>query len=344
MRYLLTSADGKTVANTLIDSDKEHLDVSSESTITTNGRHRIGRIATATGTIFAIADEPDFLKSSQKFKNTARCIAASVNYINDIVADHKDANNKNTSRLIHNLTSLNAHNIQEIYSLIPQEEISGRMNGHVRFVRDKIRNHSTEAANVLLRIAKNNAAMKTEFSVFKKLFVAQPDLRPSFHMMHKVLMNVLYLFFPDFTDKGIELDVDRSDAVAYFDYESIHVALYHLIDNAAKYSKPDSKLHISIAISGQMLALSFKMRSTKVLTEEHNQIYDEGFSGSLPTKLGKAGDGIGMSLVKRVVESNRGTIAFRSLPGSCETVSGIDYEINEFIVQLPTSKPRKSFE
>lgn len=344
MRYLLTAPDGRPIANTLTEADKALMDSVPESMLTSDGRRRIGRISTPLGTIFAVSEDEDFIRSSQKFKNTAKCIANSIRYIDEVIADHKTASNKSTSRLIHNLTSLNAHNIQEIYSLIPQEEISGRVSGHIRYVREKIENDPSEAASVLLRIAKNNAAMKTEFSVFKKLFVAQPDLRPSFHMMHKVLLNILYLFFPEFTDKGVEVVVDKSDATAYFDYESIHVALYHLIDNAAKYSKPDSKLHINITTSGKMLALAFKMRSTRVLAEEQARIYDEGFSGSLPTRIGKAGDGIGMSLVKKILESNRGTISFRSHPNSCEVASGIEYEVNEFIMQLPMSKARRNAE
>jgi signal transduction histidine kinase len=298
----------------------------------------VGKISNNMGIIWAISNDIDFTKSSQKFKNTAKCILDAIKYINEIAAEQREINNRNTSRLIHNLTTLNAHNIQEIYSLIPQEEISGKVHNHISYVREKISNDPTEASKVLLRIAKNNASMKTEFSVFKKLFVAQPELRPSFHMMHKVLMNILYLFFPDFTDKDVEVVVERSEAVAYFDYESIHVALYHLIDNAAKYTRPDSKLHISMTTGVPYTTLVFRMKSTRILPDEREKIFDEGFSGSLPQLIGKSGSGIGMSLVKKILESNRGTVSHRSQPNTGEFLMGIEYQVNEFILQLPTSK------
>lgn len=339
MRYLITSIDGKVIASTLSEQDEKYFHgINCESLTSANGRFRLGKISNTLGSIWAISDDADFVKSSQKFKNTAKCILDSIKYINEIAAEQREINNRNTSRLIHNLTTLNAHNIQEIYSLIPQEEISGRVKDHISYVRAKISSDPTEASKVLLRIAKNNASMKTEFSVFKKLFVAQPDLRPSFHMMHKVLMNILYLFFPEFTDKEVEVVVERSEAVAYFDYESIHVALYHIIDNAAKYTRPDSKLYINITAGVPHATIVFRMMSTKILPHEREKIFDEGFSGSLPQLIGKSGSGIGMSLVKRILESNKGTVSHRSQPNSGEFLMGIEYQINEFILQLPSSK------
>ena len=180
--------------------------------------------------------------------------------------------------------------------------------------------------------------MKTEFSVFKKLFVAQPEMRPTFHVVHKVLMNVLYLFFPDFTDKDVDVVVEQSDSKAYFDYESMHVALYHMIDNAAKYTKPKSTLRISIVTEASKLKISFQMCSLKILKEEQERIFEEGFSGSISEKTGKSGDGVGMSLVKRIIESNNGTIIAHSVDRSNETFFNIEYQTNEFVIKLPLAK------
>ncbi len=340
MRYELISVDGRKIASTLISSDTALLlKVSAESQIMADGKVRGGCIQSEAGKIFAFSNDPDYIKSSQKFKNTAKCILSAIGYINEIAAEQREINNKNTTRLIHNLTSLNAHNIQEIYSLIPQEEISGKMKGHVEYVKNTIKQNPLEASKVLLRLAKNNAAMKTEFSVFKKLFNARPELRPSFHTVHKVLMNVLYLFFPDFTDKAVDVVVDRSDAIAFFDYESMHVALYHMIDNAAKYTKPNSKLYINIVAGSPSLTLIFRMCSTKIQPGEREKIFDEGFSGEIPISAGKSGSGIGMSLVKRIIDSNNGGITLRTHDETEEHHFGIEYQINEFVVRLPAIKP-----
>lgn len=335
MRYELLSKDGKKIAGTLLASDTALLpSITAESQLLRNGAIRAGCITNANGKITAFSNDPDLLRSSQKFKTIARSILESIKYIDEISEEQR----KNSRRLIHNLTSINAHNIQEIYSLIPQEEISGKMRGHVDYVKKIITQNSTEAAKIILRLAKNNAAMKTEFSVFKKLFDASPDLRPSSHVVHKVLMNLLYLFFPDFTDKTVDVVVDQSNATAFFDYESMHVALYHMIDNAAKYTKPNSELKISINLDSSNLFIAFRMLSIKIFKDESGRIFDEGFSGRIPIHIGKSGDGIGMSLVKRIIESNGGQIGIKIHDESQETHFGIDYQINEFVVTLPLAK------
>lgn len=340
MRYELTSSDGKKIASTLIASDHVFLStISAESQIFRDGKMRAGCITNSNGKIYAFSNDSDYIKSSQKFKNTAKCILESIKYIDEIAAEQREINNKNTTRLIHNLTSLNAHNIQEIYSLIPQEEISGRMSDHIEFAKKIVEKNPSDTAKVLLKLAKNNAAMKTEFSVFKKLFNARPELRPSIHTVHKVLMNVLYLFFPDFTDKAVEVIVNQSAASAFFDYESMHVALYHMIDNAAKYTKPSSKLNISITAGPQTMTMVFRMCSIKILKIEQDKIFDEGFSGSIPARIGKSGHGVGMSLVKRIIESNNGAITVSTLDGTEEQHFGIEYQVNEFTMHLPLKKP-----
>lgn len=339
MRYNLVSVDGKKIASTLTSAESALLaTVLSESVLVFNNKGRAGRLISKHGMIYAFSDDPDCIRSSQKFKNIARAILNSIEYVNETVTDQIEANNRNTKRLIHNLTSLNAHNIQEIYALISQDEISGKMRGHIDYAKSVIESNTLEAAKTLLRLAKNNASMKAEISVFNKLFNATPDLRPYTHVMHKVLMNVLYLFFPDFNDKSVDIIVQQSEASAYFDYESIHVALYHIIDNAAKYTIPDTKFFIDISEEHPDLIVKFRMCSTKILEKERAKIYDEGFSGSIASLTGKAGSGIGMSLVKRIVESNNGSISLKPLDGSEGKNFGIDFQTNEFILKLPSRK------
>ena len=155
MRYQLQSIDGKKIASTLIAGDAAWIpQIINESQLIANGKMRVGSFQNTDGRLFAFSNNPDYLKSSQSFKRTARCILESTNYINEIAAEQREINNRNTTRLIHNLTSLNAHNIQEIYSLIPQEEISGRTRGHIDFVKEKILAYPKEAAQVFLRLAK----------------------------------------------------------------------------------------------------------------------------------------------------------------------------------------------
>lgn len=297
---------------------------------------RAGKLSSDIGTVFGFTNDKDHISSSQLFKVNLSSTLNSIPHIKNISEEIKKEQNKNTSRLIHNLTSLNAHNIQEIYSLISQESMSNTKEAHIKYVENVIKEDPREAAITILRIAKNNAAMKTEFSVFKKLFTTNPSLSKKNHNTHKVLMNVFYLFFPDFTDKDVKVIVgDEHIRTAYFDYESIHVALYHLIENTTKYIKPKTQLNIIIAETEKNVEIKFDMISVQIKESERKTIFEEGISGDLSIKLGKSGEGIGLSRVKKIIELNSGEIEVLPFPETLDDSSGFPYQRNIFTMKLP---------
>lgn len=232
---------------------------------------RIGVVKNTNGTAFAISKSKDALKSSRAFISKINAAADSLEFLGSVQNEIERKINSDTARLIHNLTSLNAHNIQEIYSLVPQENLANKVDGHIDIVENVVKDNTRACALTLLRIAKNNAAIKTEFSVFKRLFDSSPQLQERTHHFHKVLMNVLYLFFTDFTDKSVNVKVQKSQLTAYFDYESMHVALYHIIENSVKYVLPKSEVNIGIKEDGQFLSISFDMISTQIKKRGSNK-------------------------------------------------------------------------
>ena len=190
----------------------------------------------------------------------------------------------------------------------------------------------------MLRIAKNNAAVKAEFSVFNKIFDSNPRLERKNHNIHKVLMNILYLFFPDFTDKHVLVGVScPENTIAYFDYESIHVALYHLVENSVKYVKPYTGLSIEIFRDNDKVTLEFDMNSLAIYEHEIDSIFDDGYSGDLSKKTGKAGSGIGLSRVKDILAINNSKISVSIDEATRQEQDNAHYQRNIFRIELPTS-------
>ena len=108
------------------------------------------------GTVIAFSSTKDYIKSSKKFSTALDVILNSTEMVNQVVKEARASINKSTSRLIHNLTSLNAHNIQEIYSLIPQENVSQKIGGlnsicrgyRERGIREKLHFHFLELQKI----------------------------------------------------------------------------------------------------------------------------------------------------------------------------------------------------
>ncbi|MEJ3595081.1 sensor histidine kinase [Pseudomonas bubulae] len=289
--------------------------------------------------VYGFTNNKDYILSSQKFRTALSVIMDSAVTIGEVIAVSRQAVNKSTSRLLHNLTSLNAHNIQEIYSLLPQEMLAKRTSGQVRLVEDLVSKQMRDTALALLRIAKNNAAMKTEFSVFNKLFDSNPKLQRKSHNVHKVLMNVFYIFFADFTDKDVKVEVEcEGIQMAYFDYESIHVALFQIIENAVKYIQPKTDLSVCIYELADEIVIDFKMISLQITSGERKLIFDEGFSGTYSEKTGKSGSGIGLSRAKDILLLNSASIEVDFDSSTQHTLLGVPYQNNTFLIRLPRKK------
>lgn len=235
------------------------------------------------------------------------------------------------NRLVHNLTSINAHNIQEIYDIVPQDILTSNLSDQLKHIEREIKRRPKKAALMFLRIAKHNIHMKSEFSIYKKLDRSNPTLDIRRHPVRKVILNVLHTFFIDFSDKNVNVLIEEYSGEIKFDYETIQVAFYHFLDNAAKYTKHNSEFEISFKEKHEELDIIFKMESLKIEDDEVEKIYTEGYSGKNANRIQKNGDGIGLWRIIQMFDLNqvkleikRGTVI--------ENVMGFDFTLNTFIM------------
>lgn len=136
VRYRILNNENEIIFCNLCPKETDKLSsITSISQQVGNQNLRAGLINNKHGSVYAFTSQSDYFKSSRKFKTVIEAISNSIGMITSLVEEAKDQQNKSTSRLIHNLTSLNAHNIQEIYSLIPQENVSKKMGGKLLLLK-----------------------------------------------------------------------------------------------------------------------------------------------------------------------------------------------------------------
>ncbi|MDH5414481.1 MAG: ATP-binding protein, partial [Flavobacteriaceae bacterium] len=241
---------------------------------------------------------------------------------------------KKVNRLVHNLTSINAHNIQEIYDLIPQDILVQNWKKQLKYIEDNLKENPKKAALMFIRIAKHNTHMKSEFSIYKK--IERDDsvkLDNKEHNLRNVLLNTLHTFFSDFKENNVFVDVKEFVYKLEFDYETIQVALYHLLENTTKYTLPNSSVEISAYDNNTFVYLKFQMTSIYIEPGERKSVLKEGVSSNLAIKLGKQGDGIGMWRIKQMMELNEGE--FRCEFGEQKTNRvGIKFADNVFTLRF----------
>lgn len=122
---------------------------------------------------------------------------------------------------------------------------------------------------------------------------------------------------------GPELDHTRILA----DKDSVFIICSNLIDNAIKYTHEQGHIEVKLEENGLFLKLVVRDDGIGISPEDQERVFDEFFRVKNAYTMQHPGTGLGLSLVKKLVECHEGTIAVQSAPGKGTT----------FTVSLPTS-------
>lgn len=281
-------------------------------------------------------------KTTRLFKNEVSSIITSLRALvalfekisNDAYNKTVEETTKRVDRVIHNLKSINAHAIQELYTLIPQEQLTHNIKETSNIVEQYIAGDTKKAALTFLRMAKLNLSIKAEFSIYEKLLKGNSNLDFRNHNIRDVVMIVLYMFFADFSEKNVRVNVVDYYEKTKLDFESFQVAIYHLIENASKYIAPNSNAEISFKRNKESHTITFSMLSLYINPEEETEIFNEGYSGVQAKRTKKAGNGIGMYRAQKLIQLNNGELTLEAGDNQ-QRIDDYIYADNKFIITLP---------
>ena len=280
-------------------------------------------------------------KTSKLFKEKIELLSYTVPsmllFKNEIAQAARDEEREKYAKLVHNLKTLNAQSIMSQYKFIPQDLFAESYENLFATVQHEVERRPKEATIALLKQSKNNEYMKTEFSTHEKLTMDSPSLIMRNHVVKKVILNVYHSFDLEFKDKGVYLKIDDVAYNAWFDYDTIRVAFFHLFSNASKYIAKDSTLHVGISAEEDNVIVKFIMKSLYIYEDEINTIFDDHQSGKAAKDLNLNGSGLGMGLIRKALTINGGKIEV--IPGREKIKkSGIDYGDNLFKITIPKDK------
>ncbi|HYC61074.1 MAG TPA: response regulator [Thermoanaerobaculia bacterium] len=123
------------------------------------------------------------------------------------------------------------------------------------------------------------------------------------------------------TTKGITFDVQVDDEVAEVeaDHAKFKQILYNLLSNAVKFSKSNGVVRVRARREGEMLAVSVTDEGIGIAPEHQNVIFDEFRQIDTTVSRSYGGTGLGLSLVRKFVELQRGTVSVTSTLGEGST-------------------------
>jgi two-component system sensor histidine kinase KdpD len=112
----------------------------------------------------------------------------------------------------------------------------------------------------------------------------------------------------------IEIDVPAQLPPAAIDFARIRDVLTHLIENAAKYSPEGSAIGIRATTSNGELIVSVEDEGPGIAKAEQELVFDKFYRG-VSERYEVQGTGMGLAIVKAIVETHGGKVSLRSEPG-----------------------------
>ena len=154
-----------------------------------------------------------------------------------------------------------------------------------------------------------------------KARAANPTSRTNFDLTELVLQ-ILLSFESRATKKNLDVDPQLPDdhLMVRADRDAITQVIYNLLDNAVKFASPDSCLVIKLYKDDGKAYVSVKDRGETIPPEDLPFIFDRFHKSDRSRSMDKDGMGLGLYLVKTIINSHDEDIAVKSENGETEFV------------------------
>jgi signal transduction histidine kinase/tetratricopeptide (TPR) repeat protein len=130
----------------------------------------------------------------------------------------------------------------------------------------------------------------------------------------------------------IELKVQGPIPLVAVDRTALSQAITNLIDNAIKYSGDSRKVLVGAAVEEQTLAITVRDFGVGIKKEDIDRVFERFFRGGDELTRTVKGSGLGLTLVKEIVEAHRGKVQVESESGKGSV----------FSIRLPLEQGKES--
>ena len=124
----------------------------------------------------------------------------------------------------------------------------------------------------------------------------------------KIILETLFEYYDDFQDKGFEVDVDVDEGIRILGNEqSLKRIMQNLIRNSLVHGGGDVKLSVKRDEQGKKVVITLDNLLLEGQNPDPQKVFDRYYKGDASRHTGSSG--VGLSVVKKLVESMSGDIS-----------------------------------
>ena len=176
---------------------------------------------------------------------------------------------------------------------------------YTRIIIESTRQLSAMAGNILLLSRLKRQEIVTNRTIFK---------------LDEQIRQTILLLEPLWDSKHLDLDISLPPVKYYGNSELIQQIWLNLLQNAIKFTPSGGVLTISMKAFSEHISVSVTDTGVGMDDATMNRIFDKFYSGGQGEE--QKGNGLGLSITKRIIDLVQGSIHVESKPneGSCFTV------------------------
>lgn len=144
------------------------------------------------------------------------------------------------------------------------------------------------------------------------------------------IAQILFSFETAINDKNLEIrGLEVGDVWVNADEDLIYQVIYNLMDNAVKFASQNGYIEFTFSTVGSKTNIGIRNSGQGLAAAEINKVFDRFYKTDKSRGLDKNGVGLGLYIVKNIINLHDGDIRVSSLEG----------EYTEFSITLSTAKP-----
>ena len=158
--------------------------------------------------------------------------------------------------------------------------------------------------------------MVKQFTALAKMDEAQGLLQKARFSLSQVLNETVDLFIPVATSTHRTLQVSCAEDLYYVgDKEQFRQLFCLLLDNAIKYSTPDSRIELTLCKHGKHLCFTIFNECKGIAKGSQDILFERFYRSDSSRNSSTGGSGIGLSIAHSIVENHKGSIHAESTDG-----------------------------
>lgn len=240
-------------------------------------------------------------------------------------------------RLVEELQELDRYKSQFVATVAHQlKNPLTSVTGHAELLADMVAQPSaapeqlSESVRVIQRGADRIRETADSLLTLSKLQDADHPFIPGLVAMTTLVRECLDMVSMAARERhvAIVVDADAPELFAWGDRTELEKLVDNLVGNAVKYSRPHGSVQLTLSRAGDTLRLTCQDHGLGIAEADLPRLFEPFHRSTDPEALAVPGTGLGMAIVKRVVDRHRGRIEVNSTLGSG----------TRFDVTLPTAE------